>query len=96
MLYMNTASIFSVSQNDTFNNCQCEQCKAVDDAEGSPAGSLLKFVNAVAESIEKDHPKIRIDTLAYQYTRKPPKTIRPRADSPAASPAEKSCVPSSR
>lgn len=72
------ATIISVSQNDTINNCQCEQCKAVDDAEGSPAGSLLKFVNAVAEAIEKDHPNVRIDTLAYQYTRKAPKTIRPR------------------
>ena len=72
------ATIISVSQNDTFNNCQCEQCKAIDDAEGSPAGSLLKFVNAVAEAIEKDHPDVRIDTLAYQYTRKPPRTIRPR------------------
>jgi hypothetical protein len=72
------ATIISVSQNDTINNCQCDQCKAVDDAEGSPAGSLLKFVNAIAENIEKDYPNIRIDTLAYQYTRKPPKTIRPR------------------
>lgn len=71
------ATIISVSQNDTINNCQCEQCKAVDDAEGSPCGSLMKFVNAVAEAIEQDHPKVRIDTLAYQYTRKPPKTIRP-------------------
>lgn len=72
------ATIISVSQNDTINNCQCDQCKAVDDAEGSPCGSLLKFVNAIAEAIEKDHPNVRIDTLAYQYTRKPPKTIRPR------------------
>lgn len=72
------ATIISVSQNDTFNNCQCEQCKAVDDAEGSPAGSLLKFVNAVAAAIETDYPHIRIDTLAYQYTRQAPKTIRPR------------------
>ncbi|NOS72005.1 MAG: DUF4838 domain-containing protein [Verrucomicrobia bacterium] len=71
------ATIISVSQNDTINNCQCDQCKAVDAAEGSPCGSLLKFVNAVAVAIEKDHPKVRIDTLAYQYTRKPPKTIRP-------------------
>ena len=71
------ATIISVSQNDTFNNCQCEPCKAIDDAEGSPAGSLLKFVNAVAEAIETDHPNVRIDTLAYQYTRKAPKTMRP-------------------
>ncbi len=71
------ATIISVSQNDTFNNCQCEPCKAIDDAEGSPAGSLLKFVNAAAAAIETDHPNVRIDTLAYQYTRKAPKTIRP-------------------
>jgi hypothetical protein len=72
------ANIFSVSQNDTGNNCQCENCRTLDEAEGSPAGSLLRFVNAIAEAIEKDHPNVRIDTLAYQYTRKPPKTIRPR------------------
>lgn len=71
------ATIISVSQNDTFNNCQCGPCKAIDDAEGSPAGSLLKFVNAIAMAIETDHPNVRIDTLAYQYTRKAPKTIRP-------------------
>jgi len=72
------ATVISVSQNDTINNCHCDQCKELDDAEGSPAASLLKFVNAVAEAIEQDYPNIRIDTLAYQYTRKPPKTIRPR------------------
>lgn len=72
------ATIISVSQNDTFNYCQCDRCKALDDAEGTPCASLLQFVNAIAAAIEKDHPNIRIDTLAYQYTRKPPKTIRPR------------------
>ena len=72
------ATIISVSQNDTGKWCHCEQCKALDDAEGSPAASLLRFVNAIADDIAKDYPNIRIDTLAYQYTRKPPKTLRPR------------------
>ncbi|HZR21198.1 MAG TPA: DUF4838 domain-containing protein [Verrucomicrobiae bacterium] len=72
------ASIISVSQNDTGNWCRCEKCKALDDREGSPAASLIQFVNAIAQDIEKDYPAIRIDTLAYQYTRKPPKTLRPR------------------
>jgi len=72
------ATIISVSQNDTFKECRCEQCKALDDAEGTPAASLIRFVNAIAEAIEKDHPNVRIDTLAYQYTRKPPTTLRPR------------------
>lgn len=73
-----TASIFSVSQNDWLNPCACPSCKAIDDAEGSHAGSLITFVNAVADAIAKDHPQVAIDTLAYQYTRKPPKTVRPR------------------
>jgi hypothetical protein len=72
------ASIISVSQNDTANWCQCEQCKSFDDQEGSPAASLLRFVNAIAQDIESDYPNVRLDTLAYQYTRKPPKTVRPR------------------
>jgi hypothetical protein len=32
----------------------------------------------VAEDIEKEFPHITIDTLAYQYTRKPPRITRPR------------------
>jgi hypothetical protein len=74
------ANIISVSQNDVGKWCQCEQCKALDDEEGSPAASLLRFVNAIAEDIEHGFPNVRIDTLAYQYTRKPPKTIRPRSN----------------
>ena len=72
------ARIVSVSQNDWYGNCQCPNCKAIDDAEGSPSGSLLSFVNYVAEKIEIDFPNVAIDTLAYQYTRRPPKTIKPR------------------
>jgi hypothetical protein len=72
------ATIISVSQNDTGKWCQCETCKALDDREDSPAASLIQFVNSIAQDIEHDFPNIRIDTLAYQYTRKPPKTLRPR------------------
>ena len=72
------ATIASVSQNDWHGYCQCYQCKAVDEREGSPAGSLLHFVNAVAEAIEREFPHVAISTLAYQYTRKPPKYVKPR------------------
>jgi hypothetical protein len=73
------ATIIDISQNDIRSDwCQCPNCRALDDAEGSPAASIIKFVNTIAESIEKDHPNIRIETLAYQYSRKPPKTLRPR------------------
>jgi hypothetical protein len=72
------ASIASVSQNDCANNCTCPRCRAVDEEEGSPAGSLLRFVNAVAADIEDEFPHVTIDTLAYQYTRTPPRITRPR------------------
>ena len=71
------ATIASVSQNDWFGSCQCEACTAIDRDEGSRAGALLRFVNAVAEDVCKEFPIVSIDTLAYQYTRKPPKVTRP-------------------
>jgi hypothetical protein len=72
------ATIFSVSQNDCHGNCQCPSCRAIDEKEESPAGSLLYFVNSVAQEVEREFPDVIIETLAYQYTRKPPKTVRPR------------------
>ncbi|HOE66334.1 MAG TPA: DUF4838 domain-containing protein [Candidatus Hydrogenedentes bacterium] len=72
------ANVWSVSQMDWGNNCTCAQCRAIDEAEGTPAGSFITGVNRVAELIEKDHPGVYIQTYAYTYTRRPPKTIRPR------------------
>jgi len=72
------ATIASVSQNDWHGNCQCSKCAAIEKEEGSPAGLMLRFVNAVAEDIEDEFPNVAISTLAYQYTRKPPKITKPR------------------
>lgn len=72
------AGIFSVSQADNYNGCTCPKCRATDEEEGSMAGSLLRFVNRVAQAVEVEFPDVVIDTLAYQYTRKPPKITRPR------------------
>lgn len=72
------AQIISVTQNDCHGACECANCKAIDDAEGSLSGSMLAFVNYIAERIEPEFPQVAVDTFAYQYTRKPPKTIQPR------------------
>ena len=72
------AGIISVSQNDWHGACQCAECKALDEAEGTHAATMLALVNYVAERIEPEFPRVAVDTLAYQYTRKPPKTLRPR------------------
>ena len=35
-------------------------------------------MNYIAEKIEPEFPHVAVDTLAYQYTRKPPKALKPR------------------
>lgn len=72
------AEIVSVTQNDNRNYCVCKNCKKIDKEEGSQAGTMLRFVNAVADNIKEDYPNVLVDTFAYQYTRKPPKITVPR------------------
>jgi len=72
------ATIFSVSQNDWHNYCTCKNCQKVIDAEGAPSGLYLRFVNKIADAIKDEFPHNAISTLAYQFTRKPPKITKPR------------------
>ena len=73
-----TADYYGVSQNDWYNYCECPACAAVDAEEESHAGTMVRFVNAIAEAVEKEFPDKIIETLAYQYTRKPPKKTKLR------------------
>jgi hypothetical protein len=76
------ANVFSVSQNDTYpeapNYCECETCQALARAEESQAAPVLYLVNRVAEVVEREYPDKLIDTFAYRWTQKPPKSLRPR------------------
>lgn len=74
------AGIISISQNDHRGACQCEECRRVVEEEGSESGPLIRFVNAVAEEIEKEFPDFWIETLAYSYTRQAPRRVKPRAN----------------
>jgi hypothetical protein len=67
------ATYWSVSQNDNREYCRCDRCRALDEREGSPSGSIISFVNQVAEHF----PDRVISTLAYEYSRKAPRTLRP-------------------
>lgn len=67
------ALYWSVSQNDNRQYCTCESCREIDEQEGSPSGSIISFVNKVAEQF----PDKMISTLAYEYSRKAPKNLRP-------------------
>ena len=73
-----TVDIVSVSQNDKNEYCTCENCAASDAKYGSPSGTMLAFVNRIAEELEADYPNLVIDTLAYNYTQAAPKGIVPR------------------
>ena len=65
---------WSVSQNDTAGACTCEKCRKYDSEAGSPIGSILYFINRVAEAF----PDKVISTLSYQYSRTAPKKIAMR------------------
>ena len=70
--------LMSLSQNDWGGNCQCENCRRIDEEEGSPSGTLLRAVNAVAEALEPEFPDMIFDTLAYVYSRPAPNITRNR------------------
>ena len=72
------AFVFSVSQNDWYNYCQCDNCQAVAKEEDSQIAPVLHLVNRVAAAVEKEFPNQFVETLAYQWTRKAPKAMRPR------------------
>lgn len=67
------AMYWSISPNDDNGYCQCDKCLATDNEQGSPAGSLIKFVNRVASVF----PNATFTTLAYGYTHKAPRSLRP-------------------
>jgi len=74
------ALAFSVSQNDWHNYCECDRCQALAEKEGSQIAPVLHLVNRVAEAVEDEFPDKVVETLAYQWTRRAPKTMRPRAN----------------
>ena len=68
------SQVISVSQDDNVQYCQCEQCMSINNQEGTAAGSVIDFVNKIAE----EFPEKTISTLAYQYTRTAPKNLKPK------------------
>lgn len=75
------ARLVSISQIDSFvmeSYCTCPDCQKINDEEGSPSGSLIRFVNTVAETLEPEFPNVVFDTLAYQYSICPPRLTKPR------------------
>lgn len=67
-------TMISVSQNDGhYTNCTCPACQAIDTYEESLAGSIIHFMNKLAARF----PDKQFSTLAYLYSVKPPKHVKP-------------------
>ena len=70
--------IISLTQDDNEDFCECENCKALDDANGSHAGTMITFVNRIAKEVKKaGYDNVAIDTFAYRYTRTTPTNVVP-------------------
>ena len=64
---------WSVSQNDTYNYCECENCQVLYQKYGNYSGAYIYMSNQIARAF----PEKQISTLAYQFTRSAPKNITP-------------------
>jgi hypothetical protein len=70
----------AISQNDNTKYCRCDRCKAIDDREESHMGALLTLVNEAAGAVARERPGVFVGTLAYQYSRTPPRSMKPRSN----------------
>lgn len=71
---------YDVSQNDNKLYCECRDCQRLSRRYGGESGLMLWFVNQIAERVERDYPTKLIGTFAYEYTRRPPRGIRPASN----------------
>jgi len=72
-------TLYALSQNDTSSKyCRCADCMAIAKREGSYSGTMIDFVNAIADRVAAVYPDVELVTEAYQFTKHVPKTIRPR------------------
>lgn len=69
--------IIEVSQNDSSSYCKSQACLKIIKEEGSPSGLILRFVNRLADDVNKVYPDKKIMTLAYTYSLNPPKITKP-------------------
>ena len=69
--------VFSVSQNDWDNHCECPNCQELAKQEDSQMGPVLQLVNRVAEGVEKEFPDKIVQTWPTSG-RRPPQNLRPR------------------
>jgi hypothetical protein len=75
-----TGGNIAISQNDNTMYCRCDRCTAIDEREGSHMGALLTLVNEAGDAVARAYPGVFVGTLAYQFSRTPPRDLKPRSN----------------
>jgi formylglycine-generating enzyme required for sulfatase activity len=65
------------AQGDGFTGCQCRECRALVEKEGTEAAPLILLLNRALEVTTQKYPDHRLITFAYFDTLPAPKTLRP-------------------
>ena len=68
------ADTFPVCQWDSWDYCQCPDCSALIEREGT-AALVVDFINRIARAVGPVHPEKRLLTHAYQFSDTPPRTL---------------------
>ena len=67
--------ILNLSSMDGGRPCQCSTCRKQYEELGNASSVFFGLLNRIAGNIEKQHPGVTIDTLAYHFTQRPPTGI---------------------
>ncbi|MBQ7699092.1 MAG: DUF4838 domain-containing protein [Clostridia bacterium] len=76
-------TLFHINQNDGGKFCTCADCTAKNEAAGGTCmGSLLMFINDIADAVKEKYPDRQIDIMTYAYhdttTAPDPSVVKPR------------------
>jgi formylglycine-generating enzyme required for sulfatase activity len=65
-----------IAQGDGFTPCQCPNCRALVQKEGTEAAPTVMLLNAALEEANKIYPNLHVITYSYFNTLTAPKTLK--------------------
>jgi formylglycine-generating enzyme required for sulfatase activity len=66
-----------IAQGDGFTPCQCPDCRALVQKEGTEIAPTIMLLNAALEEATKVYPNMHVITYSYFNTLPAPKTLKP-------------------